>query len=66
MGDDNGALVHSAINEYLVIDRERWQLCLNYSWRLEPYKRVYTPQAVEQVIPVDVTGLSGVIICKVL
>ncbi len=42
---DNGASVHSAVNEYLAIDndRQRWQLYLDYPWRIEAFKRVYTP-----------------------
>ncbi len=44
--------------------RQRWQLYLDYPWRLEACKRVYTPQGVEQVM--DVTGLPGIIICKAL
>ncbi len=43
-------------------DRQRWQLYLYYPWRLDACKPVYAPQGVEQVT--DVTGLSGVIICK--
>ncbi len=48
---DNGVSVHSALNEYLAIDRHG------------NCKRMYTPRGVEQVT--DVTGLLGVgIICK--
>ncbi len=43
--------------------RQRWQLYLDYPWRLEACKRVYTPQGIEQVT--DITGLPG-IICKAL
>ncbi len=43
--------------------RPRWQLYLDYPWRLEAGNRVYTPQGVEQVT--DITGLPG-IICKAL
>ncbi len=63
MGDDNGASVHSAINEYLAIDRDG-----NCTWITHgALKRVSrcifpTPQGVGQVM--DVTGLPGVIICK--
>ncbi len=49
-GDDKGASVHSAVNEYM-----RWQLYLDYPWRLEACKWVYIPQGVEQVM--DITGL---------
>ncbi len=45
-------------------DRQKWQLYLDYLWRLEACKRVYTPHGVDQVT--DVTGLPGVIICKAL
>ena len=61
-GDDNGASVHSAINENLAIDRTGNYL--DYPWCLEACKRVYTPQRVEQVM--DVTGLPRVIKCKAL
>ncbi len=61
-GAHNGASVHSAVNEYLAINRDG--LYLDYPWGLEACKQVYTPQGVEQVL--DVTGLSGVIICKAL
>ncbi len=44
--------------------RQRRQLYLDYPWRLEACKRVYTPQGVEQVT--DITGLPGVIVCKAL
>ena len=44
--------------------RPRWQLYLDYPWRLEAGNRVYTPQGVEQVT--DITGLPGIIICKAL
>ncbi len=44
--------------------RQRWQLYLDYQWRLEACKWVYTPQGVEQVM--DITGLPGIIICKAL
>ncbi len=44
--------------------RQRWQLYLDYPWRLEACEGVYTPRGVEQVT--NVTGLPGVIICKAL
>ncbi len=57
-GDNNGASVHSAANEYPAIDRDG-----NCTWvthgALECVRGVYTPQGVEQVT--DVTGLPGVI-----
>ncbi len=42
-GDDNGASVYSAVNEYLAInnDKQRWQLYLDHLWRLEACKRVF-------------------------
>ncbi len=63
-GGDNGASVHSTVNEYLALDRDGNALYLDYPWRLEACERVYTPRGVEQVT--DVTGLPGVIICKAL
>ena len=39
-------------------------MSLDYPWCLKLCKLVYTVQGVEQVM--DVTGLSGIIICKVL
>ena len=44
--------------------RQRWQLYLDYPWRLEVCKRVYTPQGGEQVM--DAKGLPGIVICKAL
>ncbi len=55
-----GPLRHKGVSG----DRQRWQLYLDYLWCLEAYKRVYTPQWVEQVM--DVTGVSGVIIYLVI
>ncbi len=55
-----GSLSHKWVPGY----RQRWQLYLDYPWRLEACERVYTPRGVEQVM--DVTGLPGIIICKAL
>ncbi len=41
-GDNDGASVHSAVNEYLAIDRDG-NCTLDYLWSLEACKRMYTP-----------------------
>ncbi len=59
MGDHNRALVHSAVNEYLVIDRYG-NYTLITSGSLKCVSRC-KPQGVEQVMAA--AGLPGVIIC---
>ncbi len=62
-GDDNGASVHSAANEYLAIDRDGNCASITRGALKRVIKWVYTPQGVEQVT--DITGLPG-IKCKAL
>ncbi len=42
-GGDNGASIGSLSRKWVPGYRQRWQLYLDYPWRLEARKWVYTP-----------------------
>ncbi len=66
-GSDNGASVHSAVNEYLSIDRDGLNVptCRFTHGALKRVSGCILPGELHEQVT-DVTALPGVVICKVL